>query len=270
MTHGSKVASATVLSTPQFLSNFLQLDQRSFYKAMHGLHSIMKISKPKDAALPRLQFHHSSFHDFLLNSNRYGRFTISERGEIMDIVRSGIYWYEADAIHFHSHDGWAFDWDHKHDDLPGLLWVSDNRRFLSASIARFLEYGLFSGDFYIQWDTLDEHFLVLLSDLNFRSWYAWDVFLLARFCRLDPLTSTVGTAPLRDRLPDGQWILECFFIGHAVKSVIICRTKSPNLSHEFVYSLRCDQKPLEAQISQYEKCLLDIKWDEEEAKLKMK
>lgn len=65
----------------------------------------MKVSKPEDAALSRLQFHHSSFHDFLLNSNRSGRFTISERGEIMDIVRPGIYWYEVDAIHFHSHDG---------------------------------------------------------------------------------------------------------------------------------------------------------------------
>ncbi|XP_006463820.1 hypothetical protein AGABI2DRAFT_225746, partial [Agaricus bisporus var. bisporus H97] len=59
MTHGSKIDSATVLSTPQVLSNFLQLDQRGFYKAVHGLHSIMKVSKPKDAALSRLQFHHS-------------------------------------------------------------------------------------------------------------------------------------------------------------------------------------------------------------------
>jgi hypothetical protein len=89
----------------QGLSNFLRLDQRTFYKAVRGLHSVMWIPDPEDAAEFQLLFHHASFQDFLLDPHRSGRFFIDQQKALMDIIMSGIYWYDIDATHFHTNDG---------------------------------------------------------------------------------------------------------------------------------------------------------------------
>jgi hypothetical protein len=93
------------LQTAQVLSNFLRLDQHTFYKAVRGLHSIMWIPDPEDAARSQLQFHHASFQDFLLDPNRSGKFATVQHRALMNILLSGIYWYVIDVMHFHTNDG---------------------------------------------------------------------------------------------------------------------------------------------------------------------
>jgi hypothetical protein len=93
------------LRSARALSSFLCLDQRTFYKAVRGLHSVMWIPDLKDAAESQLQFHHASFEDFLLDPSRSGRFFIDRQKALTDIIMSGIYWYDTDVMHFHINDG---------------------------------------------------------------------------------------------------------------------------------------------------------------------
>jgi hypothetical protein len=93
------------LDSVQALSNFLRLDQQAFYKAARGLHSVMSIPEPEDAARSQMQFHHTSFQDFLLNPNRSGKFIIGEQKVLEDILPSALYWYEVDLALFHTHGG---------------------------------------------------------------------------------------------------------------------------------------------------------------------
>jgi hypothetical protein len=93
------------LPSAQILSNFLRLDQPSFYKGARGLHSVMSIPEAEQAAVRQLQFYHASFQDFLRDPNRSGEFAISEHDALLDAIQFGIYWCEVDATHFHTHDG---------------------------------------------------------------------------------------------------------------------------------------------------------------------
>jgi hypothetical protein len=89
----------------QALSNFLRLDQRTFYKAVRGLHSVMWIPDLEDAAQFQLRFYHASFQDFLLDPNRSGKFSIDPQTALVDIIMSSIYWCDIYAMHFHTNDG---------------------------------------------------------------------------------------------------------------------------------------------------------------------
>jgi hypothetical protein len=91
------------LSSAQALCNFLRLQQYTFYKASCGLHSVMRIPEPEDAAKSQLQFYHASFQDFLLDPNRSGKFAICQKKAMMDVLHSLVYWYDVDAAHFHTH-----------------------------------------------------------------------------------------------------------------------------------------------------------------------
>jgi hypothetical protein len=93
------------LSSAQALCNFLRLDQYTFYNASRGLHSVMAIPEPEEAAESHLQFYHASFQDFLLDSNRSGKFAICEREALVNTLRLLIYWCDIDAAHFHTNDG---------------------------------------------------------------------------------------------------------------------------------------------------------------------
>jgi hypothetical protein len=103
MCHQSKFPEK--LDSAQALSNFLRLDQQTFYKAARGLHSVMSILEPEDAAGSQLQFHHASFQDFLLNPNRSGKFVMGEQKVLEDILPLALYWYEVDLALFHTHGG---------------------------------------------------------------------------------------------------------------------------------------------------------------------
>ncbi|KAF7770813.1 hypothetical protein Agabi119p4_6787 [Agaricus bisporus var. burnettii] len=285
------------LDSAQALSNFFRLDQRAFYKAARGLYSAMSVPEPRDATKTQLRFYHTSFQDFLLNPHRSGRFIIGEYKAQVILLQSVIYWMDVDTIHFHTLDGWNFDDDHTHDSLPSLTWVSeDNRLLLSRSITEYLEYSLSEDLLDMQWDGVDDGLLSQLSNVDFRYWTHEDPFIIAVLCRLDPSTSIVrvepssptdyqllkyfnlvienGVAkparfPLKLFLPYNEWYREFLFIGHGLKSVIAWRTKSPDLVVGVMHSLRSDQEPTEAQISQYRGDLDQIKWNEEEAALAM-
>jgi hypothetical protein len=79
--------------------------QECIYKASRALHSVIRIPEPEEAAESHLQFYQASFRDFLLDSNRSGKYTICERKVLVDILRLLIYWYDVDGAHFHTHDG---------------------------------------------------------------------------------------------------------------------------------------------------------------------
>jgi hypothetical protein len=93
------------LGSAQALSNFLRLDQRTFYKAMRGLHSLMWIPALEEADRFWPCFHHASFLDFLFDPNRSGKFAISLHQASVDILMSIVYWYDIDVTHFHTNDG---------------------------------------------------------------------------------------------------------------------------------------------------------------------
>lgn len=108
MSHRGKMDASHLLDSAQALSNFLRLDQRAFYKALRGLHSVMIIQDPEDAGEFQLQFYHTSFQDFLLDPHRSGRFAIGEQEALEDILRSSVYWHDVDVTHFHKGDGKLF------------------------------------------------------------------------------------------------------------------------------------------------------------------
>jgi hypothetical protein len=105
MSYRNKFDQTEALSSAQALCNFLRLDQRTFYKASRGLHSVMRIPEPAEAAESQLDFYHTSFQDFLLDPNRAGKFVIGEYKALVDILQLFIYWYEVDVTNFHTSDG---------------------------------------------------------------------------------------------------------------------------------------------------------------------
>jgi hypothetical protein len=107
MSYRSQFDPGKKLSSAQALSNFLRLDQHTFYKASRGLHSVMAIPEPEDAAKFQLQFYHASFQDFLLDPNRSGKYAICKQKALVEILHFLTYWYDVDAGHFHTHDGKA-------------------------------------------------------------------------------------------------------------------------------------------------------------------
>ncbi|KAF7770787.1 hypothetical protein Agabi119p4_6761 [Agaricus bisporus var. burnettii] len=298
MSHKGKIDERDHLNSARTLCNFLRLEQRAFYKALRGLHSVLIVPDPDDATRFQVKFHHASFQDFLLDRNRCGRFVIDKRKALVDIIKSGISWADADMMHFHTEDAWVSDYTHNHDSLPGLTWASDdNAKLVSKSILLFFEGGLFLPRDEMPLDAPNEDLLSHLSNVDFRFWAAGNVYDLTRLCRLEPSTSLVRTEPssptdhklleyfniltnngiakpaifpLRNDFPEGEWVREYFIIGHGLKSVILWRTESPISGYQAAYSLRCDKEPSEEQMSAYQEYLQNIRWDEEAAKLEMK
>jgi hypothetical protein len=105
MSYQRKFDRNKALSSAQALCNFFRLDRQTFYKASRGLHSVMIVPEPEDAAKSHLQFYHASFQDFLLDPNRSGKFAICKQKALVDILHLLIYWYDIDATHLHAHDG---------------------------------------------------------------------------------------------------------------------------------------------------------------------
>jgi hypothetical protein len=105
MSHRTKLDRYDRINSALTLCNFLRLDRYTFYNATRGLHSVLRIPEPEDAAEFQLQFYHTSFQDFLLDPNRSGKFVSSEYTALVETLQLFIYWYEIDAINFHTHDG---------------------------------------------------------------------------------------------------------------------------------------------------------------------
>ncbi|XP_006461549.1 hypothetical protein AGABI2DRAFT_178660 [Agaricus bisporus var. bisporus H97] len=254
MCYRRKFGLSETIDSAQALCNFLQLDKHAFYKAVRGLYSAMRVPEPGDAAKSQLRFYHASFQDFLLDSNRSGKFVIGEYKAQVIFLQSWIFWCEVDVTHFRT--------------------LGDMQN--------------------MQWDGVDDGLLSQLSNVDFRYWMYAEPFSIAVLCRLDPSTSIVrvepssptdyqllkyfnlvtrnGVAkparfPLKFRLPEGEWHREFLFIGHDSKSVIAWRTQSPR--GWYSHFLRSDQEPTEAQISEYRLALHTLKWNEEEAALAM-
>jgi hypothetical protein len=105
MSHRNQLDRVPCLHSAQVLGNFLRLDQHGFYKAVRGVHSVMGIPEPDDAAESQLTFYHASFQDFLLDPNRAGKFAISAQEALEAIVHLCIYWSDVDATHSRARDG---------------------------------------------------------------------------------------------------------------------------------------------------------------------
>ncbi|XP_006457631.1 hypothetical protein AGABI2DRAFT_189090 [Agaricus bisporus var. bisporus H97] len=191
MSYRRYVSKRHIFNSTQALCNFLHLERSDFYKAVDGLHSVMSIAEPEDAAQSPLQFYHASFQDFLLDTNRSGKFSIDEQEAVVYMTQLCIYWYEVDVTHFHTNDGWDFDENHAHDSLPGLTWASeDNKLPLSRSMTCFLEHPLSQDIVDMQWDGVVEDLLSQLSNVDFRYWMAAYVLGITLLCRPVSIVST--------------------------------------------------------------------------------
>ncbi len=88
-------------ATPaQVLCNFLNIDQGTFYGALRKLHSVIRVPSPEDAFHTTLQFYHTSFHDYLYDPVRSGKFAIANRDVSTEVVQSCIFWYKVDMASF--------------------------------------------------------------------------------------------------------------------------------------------------------------------------
>jgi hypothetical protein len=101
----NQIPTKSELRSAQALSNFLRLDQRTFYKAVRGLHSVMWIPTLEEVDQFWPHFYHASFLDFLLDPNRSGKFAVTPHQALVDVLMSCIYWCDIDAMHFHTNDG---------------------------------------------------------------------------------------------------------------------------------------------------------------------
>ncbi|KAJ3561819.1 hypothetical protein NP233_g9964 [Leucocoprinus birnbaumii] len=91
-------------NSAQALSNFLDLDQASFYTALRQLHSVISIPTPNHAFTTPLKFYHASFQDFLLDPQRSGMFFISKQKARVEVLKSILFWHESDSVQFHATD----------------------------------------------------------------------------------------------------------------------------------------------------------------------
>ncbi|KXN80792.1 hypothetical protein AN958_07272 [Leucoagaricus sp. SymC.cos] len=193
-------------NSAQGLCNFLHIDQSTFYGSLRKLHSVINIPEPEDAGKSPLRFFHTSFRDFLTDSNRSGRYHIGETKAITEVIKSMLFWCEIDATHFHSHHGTVrFVNDiYYNGPLPNLKWVSaQNEKRISYSIIRYSTSGtrpwwLFRR---LASDNLDDFGLLLrMKDFDFRYIAIEDEFdffktFIAWLCKQDHLNEVIRTEP---------------------------------------------------------------------------
>lgn len=79
----------------QALCNFLDMDQREFYNALHKLHSVIDIPSPDKAATVSLRPYHASFVDYLRDPARSGRFFVSVEETRLASAKMTLFWYQA-------------------------------------------------------------------------------------------------------------------------------------------------------------------------------
>ncbi|KAJ3565646.1 hypothetical protein NP233_g7500 [Leucocoprinus birnbaumii] len=245
----------------QALSNFLDLDQASFYTTLRQLHSVISIPTPEDAFTTPLQFYHASFQDFLLDPQRSGKFFISEQKARVEVLKSILLWHESDSVQFHAADGKVrFAGPCLYNPFPNLKWVSErNHGTISALISNYAAderacWGLFHD---LDQNTLEPELLSFCQQLDYRyldlgsnAIYFIDGFL-SWVLNQDPLGGPFRTQPCDDidrqllsymnmvtgkparpATLQGLWhswddqsrnveFVEYFFIGEGSKSIIV-------------------------------------------------
>ncbi|KXN89317.1 hypothetical protein AN958_05815 [Leucoagaricus sp. SymC.cos] len=249
-------------NSAQGLCNFLHIDQSTFYGSLRKLHSVINIPEPEDAGKSPLRFFHTSFRDFLTDSNRSGRYHIGETKAITEVIKSMLFWCEIDATHFHSHHVRFVNDIYYNGPLPNLKWVSaQNEKRISYSIIRYSTSGtrpwwLFRR---LASDNLDDFGLLLrMKDFDFRYIAIEDEFdflktFIAWLCKQDHLNEVIRTEPTDevdhhllshlDKLLEGRskgpaslstvvndWSLgglerpfEYLFLGKGPKAIIMCK-----------------------------------------------
>jgi hypothetical protein len=78
----------------QELCNFLDLEQHTFYTALHRLHSVVDVPPPGKAVTTPLRFYHASFQDFLVDPGRSKGFVIDKQKAFVDIFTSLSFWHQ--------------------------------------------------------------------------------------------------------------------------------------------------------------------------------
>ncbi|KAJ3569474.1 hypothetical protein NP233_g5025 [Leucocoprinus birnbaumii] len=83
--------------------NLLQLDKSTFYDALRCLHSVIEVPSAQDAAQKQLRFFHASFHDFLLDSNRSGKFSLNPEETFATEMGTHLMWHQSDiSVRYHA------------------------------------------------------------------------------------------------------------------------------------------------------------------------
>ncbi|KXN91592.1 Serine/threonine-protein kinase HT1, partial [Leucoagaricus sp. SymC.cos] len=75
-------------------ANILNIDQSSFYAALDGMHSILRVPPPDLANKQGMTFYHPSFLDFLKDPNRSGKFAPEFKKSYSDVAQATLQWYD--------------------------------------------------------------------------------------------------------------------------------------------------------------------------------
>ncbi|KAJ3564218.1 hypothetical protein NP233_g8438 [Leucocoprinus birnbaumii] len=129
----------------QAACNLLQFNQSTFYGALRHLHSVLEVPPPEEAAEKPLKFYHTSFHDFLLDSNRSGSFTLLLQDVFAAEIKTHILWHQSDHS-THHHDVHRQQHPDSNDLVPQQLATSppltwalpEGRKRLSSEISYFV------------------------------------------------------------------------------------------------------------------------------------
>lgn len=109
-------------------ANFLGLDQATFYRALHRLHSVVLVPPVDEAHRRPIQIYHASFTDYLKDPARCGKFAL-DRSVVpyLDVAVSGLKWL-----------GYARRTT-LGGELPELVWIppKDARLPILISLCKF-------------------------------------------------------------------------------------------------------------------------------------
>ncbi|KAJ3563564.1 hypothetical protein NP233_g8863 [Leucocoprinus birnbaumii] len=109
-------------------ANFLGLDQTSFYRALHRLHSVILVPPAEEAHKRPIQIYHASLTDYLKDPKRSGRFALNQDVVLyLDIVTSSLKWL---SLARRTSLG---------SDSPDLTWTpnKDIQRSILVSLCKF-------------------------------------------------------------------------------------------------------------------------------------
>ncbi|KAJ3566069.1 hypothetical protein NP233_g7232 [Leucocoprinus birnbaumii] len=120
------------------VANFLCLDQRTFYKALRMLHSILFIPDPDEAGTQRLRIHHTSLIDFLRNEDRSGKFSLKYGKAEASIAVQSIKWYN----HYLQLECKLRESAHENCNLglPDISWPDSQRDNVPAQYSRLQNF----------------------------------------------------------------------------------------------------------------------------------
>ncbi|KAJ3565183.1 hypothetical protein NP233_g7799 [Leucocoprinus birnbaumii] len=206
----------------QSVCNLLQYDQFRFYNALRGLHSIIDIPPPEEAAQRHLKFYHCSFHDFLLDPSRSGTYALEPDDVFAEEIESYMLWHQSEhSTYLHDAQRWPDQSFSEHQDRTEppleLSWASPQNREkiveeITEAIYSDLWFGFLSK---LANGGKGDKILTLISSYDFRRSTSFGIRHLARWLNSHyPSNNILRTEPAGDK--DLQLLEYLRVIGSAI------------------------------------------------------